>query len=286
MPDEHNQRAIYQFFKNRYRQQKPFTKQELSEETNWSRTSFNTYWSKQFKRLVVPLDDNYYQVSESFRSYSTWDAFRALVTQVRRVSSDYTSLLYSSVIIYDFFMPLTNEGHLRTALDALFYKDTVSSRLRALERNRVEELFPRKEGELDDVYFQRLCTWTSSIFVGYSISHVNGRYRAAELATISEAAKTYRQGSRYLVDETTAVVRFIFPCGTPKLRKPPLSGRHFEDDQEPNFFAEEPEDAKRIRWFFGALFVQSIIQVVNGEDEIWMIESGMRNRLHIWRVEP
>jgi hypothetical protein len=35
----------------------------------------------------------------------------------------------------------------------------------------------------------------------------------------------------------------------------------------------------------GVLFVQSIVQVVNGEDEIWMIEGGMRNRLHIWRVE-
>lgn len=47
----------------------------------------------------------------------------------------------------------------------------------------------------------------------------------------------------------------------------------------------EPEDAATIRWFFRALFVQSILQVVNGEDEIWMVESGMRNRLHIWRVE-
>jgi hypothetical protein len=25
--------------------------------------------------------------------------------------------------------------------------------------------------------------------------------------------------------------------------------------------------------------------VVNGEAEIWMVESGVRTRLHIWRVE-
>ena len=29
------------------------------------------------------------------------------------------------VLIFEFFMPLTNETHLRTALDALFYKDTI-----------------------------------------------------------------------------------------------------------------------------------------------------------------
>ena len=285
MPDERNQTAVFRFFRNHYRQQLPFTKQQLANETDWSRASFNTYWSKQFKRLVVPIDDNRFRVSESFRPYSTWSAFRALVTQVRRVSSDYTSLLYSNVIIYEFFMPLTNEGHLRTALDALFYKDTISSRLRALDRTKVEEHFPRQGEETDDVYFERLCTWTARIFIGYSITHVSGRYRAEELATISDAAQVYEEGSRYLVDETTAVVRFIFPCGTPIQRTPPLSSRHFEDDQEPNLLADEPEDAKKIRWFFGALFVQSIIQVVNGEDEIWMVESGMRNRLHIWRVE-
>jgi hypothetical protein len=41
----------------------------------------------------------------------------------------------------------------------------------------------------------------------------------------------------------------------------------------------------RLRWAFGVLFVQSIVQVVNGEAEIWMVESGMRSRLHIWKVE-
>ena len=285
MPDEYNQRAVFRFFRDRYRDHKPFTKQDLAARTDWSRTSFNTYWSKQFKRLVAPLDNHRFRVSESFRPYSTWSAFRALVTQVRRVSSDYTSLIYNNVIIYEFFMPLTNEGHLRTALDALFYKDTISSRLRALDRFKVEEHFPLQEGETDDAYFERLCNWIAGIFIGYSILHVNGRYRAADLATISEAGEIYREGARYLVDETTAVVRFIFPCGNPTLRRPPLSGRHFEDDENPDAFSGEPEDAKKIRWFFGALFVQSIIQVVNGEDEIWMVESGMRDRLHIWRVE-
>ena len=57
MPDEHNQMAVFEFFKERYRLQKPFTKQDVEAATDWSTTSFNTYWSKQFKRLVVPVDD-------------------------------------------------------------------------------------------------------------------------------------------------------------------------------------------------------------------------------------
>ena len=40
-----------------------------------------------------------------------------------------------------------------------------------------------------------------------------------------------------------------------------------------------------MRYFFDAVFVRSIIQLVNAEDEIWMVESGMRNRVHIWRVD-
>ena len=285
MPDEHNQMAVFEFFKERYRLQKPFTKQDVAAATNWSTTSFNTYWSKQFKRLVVPVDDVSFRVSESFRPYSTWEAFRTLVTQVRRVSSDYTSILYDQVIIYEFFMPLTNESHLRTALDSLFYKNTILSRLRTLDQGRVQNHFPRKDGESEDEHFERLCNWIARVFIGYSITHVSGRYRAEALSTMEQAATFHEEGARYLVDETTAVVRFIFPCGDSRTRKPPLSSRHFEDDDEPVLATDEPSDARRIRWFFGALFVQSIIQVVNGEDEIWMVESGMRNRLHIWRVD-
>ena len=284
MPNEDNQRAAFEFFRDRYRHQQPFTKQELDDATNWAPKSFQTYWSKQFKRLVVPIDQERFRVSESFRSYSTWEAFRALVTQVRRVSSDYSSLLYENVIIYEFFMPLTNEGHLRTSLDALFYEDSILSRLRILDQNRVVQHFPRKDNEDENEYYGRLCKWIAGKFVGYSITHVSGRYRAANLSTLTQAATIYAEGARYLVDETTAVVRFIFPCGNPRIRRPPVSNRHFEEDAEPNGRQLEPPEARQIRWFFGMLFVQSIIQVVNGEDEIWMVESGMRNRLHIWRV--
>lgn len=40
-----------------------------------------------------------------------------------------------------------------------------------------------------------------------------------------------------------------------------------------------------ISWVFRILFVENILRIVNGEDEIWMVESGVRNRLHRWVVE-
>lgn len=31
--------------------------------------------------------------------------------------------------------------------------------------------------------------------------------------------------------------------------------------------------------------MRTIIQLINAEDQIWMVESGIRNRVHIWRVD-
>jgi hypothetical protein len=146
--------------------------------------------------------------------------------------------------------------------------------------------FPENEGEDPEHYLNRTAEWVSKKFGGYSISQVSGRFKTGPLTTFKDAAGLQAEGSRYLVDETTAVVRFIFPCGKPFERKPPLNPTHFEEvgteaAQDPGAL----EEASHIRWFFGVLFVQSIVEVVNGEAEIWMVESGMRHRLHIWKVE-
>jgi len=102
--------------------------------------------------------------------------------------------------------------------------------------------------------------------------------------SMTEAATVEENGDRYLIDETTAIVRFVFPCGAPH-RIPPGRAQDFDIPEAATDEHSGVAEADQIRWFFNALFVQSIIQVINGEAEIWMIESGMRNRLHIWRVE-
>src|SRR5271170_1512222 len=128
MGNTENQRAVYEFLVAHFKSQEPFTKQQLEARTTWRGATFSTYWSKQFEQFVVPAGAGTYRVSEAFRPFASWPVFQRHVTQVRRVSSDYTRLRHDSVLIFEFFMPLTNETHLRTALDALFYKDTILAR--------------------------------------------------------------------------------------------------------------------------------------------------------------
>src|SRR6266851_9177438 len=278
-----NQRKVFEFLVEHFKSQEPFTKKELEAVTSWQRKSFPTYWSKQFKQFVLPAGGNLFRVSEGFRPFARWETFQQHVTQVR-VSSDYTLSVHDSVLVFEFFMPLTNEPHLRTALDALFYKDTVLRRLRATGSTKLRAHFSGQDDETEDAYLVRLCEWIAKRFQGYSITTVRGRFRGHNLMSMTQAATVEENGDRYLIDETTAIVRFIFPCGQPQ-RISPAPAQDFGIPEPVSDDQTGVAEADQIRWFFNVLFVQSIIQVVNGEAEIWMVESGMRNRLHIWRVE-
>jgi len=180
-------------------------------------------------------------------------------------------------------MPLTNENSLRNSLDALFYKDSVMKRLKSIDTRILEQYFARDESGSSD-YLEGICDWVSTNFGGYSINHVSGRYRAKELSSLHEAYRYVENGESYLVDETTAVAKFIFPCGEEKI----VNESSFEPESE-SFNETVSEEIKKeydkIRFLFFKLFVQNIIQIVNEEDEIWMRESGMRNRLYYWRVK-
>lgn len=157
-------------------------------------------------------------------------------------------------------MPLTNEAPLRSTLDALFFKDNVVPKLKAIGLDQLATRISRNDGEGDDAYLDRVCVWIGNHFGGYSIYHVDGRFLGGAMLTREEAAERDQTGQRYLVDETTAVTRFIFPC-------------------------ETDDEAELVQYFFNELFVQTIIQLINAEDQIWMVESGIRNRVHIWRVD-
>jgi len=259
MGSDENQKKVFEFLTEHLDSQEQFTTEDLESITTWKGKTFQTYWSKQFEQFVTSVQNNKCRVSESFRPFTDWDKFRQHVTQVRRIASDYQELIYKDVLTFEFFMPLSNEAHLKTTLDALFYKDTILARLKAQDESELYQHFQKEPNEDKEAYLKRLCEWIAPRFVGYSTTHVNGRFRAERLCTREEVANpSFRK--RYLIDETTAVTRFIFPC-------------------------EDENDAAQIRWFFEILFVKSIIQVVNGEDEIWMIESGLQDRVYIWRID-
>lgn len=200
----------------------------------------------------------------------------------KHAAKDYSIFSYDNLIIFEFFMPLTNEGSLRNSLDALFYKDSVLKRLRSIDSRNLEEYFDRGEKETDEAYFERICKWVSLNFGGYSIGQVSGRYRAKDLCSMQDAYRYIENGGSYLVDETTAVVKFIFPCGENEVVND-LSFEPEPDSDEEEYARNVKREYRKIRFLFFKLFVQNIIQSVNGEDEIWMMESGMRHRLYSWR---
>jgi hypothetical protein len=269
------QSRAFEFLKECFQNGTAFTKAEFQQATGWGDVSFKTYFSKQFKRLLLEVSPDQFRVTDVFRKYNTPELFEThIVTQNRKVASDYNTLTYNNLIIFEFFMPLTNEGLLRSTLDALFYKDTILNRLKATDQTALEDHFPKEDGEEDDYYYNRMLNYISNNFIGYSISHVNGRFRASGLQTIQDSTADFLAGGRYLVDETTAIVRFIFPIGTPADRNFNPSAAYF-DQINSNDSSDNTAEANRIRWFFYLLFVQSIVQVVNGEDEIWMVESGI-----------
>jgi len=287
MADDHNQRMVHRFLSEHFKSQEPFTPQQVNAVTGWSDTSFRTYWTKQLRALLVEAGAGLYRVSEAFRRFIRWEGFQKHVTQMRCGTDAYRPLIYDNLLVFEFFMPLTNEGPLRQSLDALFYKETIRRRLCSLGVSRLHERVGPNAGETDDAYLDRVGQWISERISGYSISHVSGRFRAYDLMSMDEAAKVAADGGRYLIDETTAIVRFIFRCGRPKERS--LSPRRelfsvFDEEKaEPD--NETRKEAAILRWLFGVLFVQSILEAIGGEDEVWMVESGMVNRLHIWRVE-
>lgn len=261
------QRAAHTFLLEHLQSQEPFTIAEFIAATGWDKPgTFNTYLRKQYRGLIENVeggafkisDTGRYRVTESFRKLVAWRKFKQHVTQVRRVVTDYEPTS-SEVLIYDFLMPLTNEAYLRTTLDALFFKDTLLARIKTIPVTDLEKHFTRPRGQSDDEYLGVIIKFIEDHFVGYSISHVDGRFRSGRVLTQDEVAKYQKKGQRYLIDETTAVTRFIFPY-------------HTRDELE------------RIRYLFHSLFVRSIIQLVNGEEQIWMLESGPQSRVHMWQA--
>jgi len=255
MGSDVNQRKVYDFLLRHFETKAPFTMRDLRSLTSWQSQTFATYFSKQLKPFVIETSDGKFRISEGFRAFSKWDRFQKHVTQVRHASSDYRYETYNLVLIYEFFMPLTNENHLRATLETLFFRDTIEARLRTIAPKDLVKRFPRDPDDDNERYINGICDWISDHFGGYSIYHVNGRFRTEPLATKVAAAHL----PRYLIDETTAVTRFIFPC-------------------------KSVIEAEPVEFLFKELFVQAIIEAVNGEDEIWMVETGWKNRLHKWKV--
>lgn len=285
--DYSEQKKAFDFLLEKYNRQELFTEQDLEKAAGWNpeKATFHTYFTKQFEGLLNKTGDKY-SVSQLFLKYNKWKKFRdQVVTQNRILKREYEPSSFENVVKFEFFMPLRNEADLRMALDSLFFKDTIKQRIQTADQTELKNVFPRKQSETDEEYLERIYGWISDKFGGYSIGHYNGRFRADTLKSKKEVyeAAANLNSDLYLVDETTAIVLFIIPCG-------PAVDNQFTSDREsaePSLEAKPALEAeiRKIRWFFHALFVSSILELVNGEDQIWLLETGVHNKLHIWKAK-
>lgn len=272
----------YKFFRERARDGKAFTFEELEVASGWSRVSIDTYKSKQWKDLLEKTGDGNWTVRKEFLRLSESE-FLDHISQKRPLFSRYTRKGHPNYVMFEFLLPLTREGQLRAALDDLFYSDTIGQRLREIGVTKLAEVVKRELKEGADDYYARVLDLAVDRFGGYSVSHVSGRYKAAQLMTRQSALDHVTNGGRYLIDETTAVVRFIIPCQT--------GAFSFSDTLEPTSkWLELPdasegaldEEVQLVRRLFFLLFVESVVRTVKGEDEIWLVESGVKHRLYRW----
>jgi hypothetical protein len=176
------QLAAFKFLLARFQTQQPFTKQELRIASGWTAGTLDIYLSKQLGDLLEPVTATTYRVSETFAAYNTWRKFRAVVSQKRRLVTEYRHEVYHGVVVYEFYMPLKHEVTLKNTLDSLFYRDAIQARLEAVGLPALKKAFAIEQGETDASYFSRLLSFVGTTFSGYSIYHVSGRFRAGASA--------------------------------------------------------------------------------------------------------
>jgi hypothetical protein len=266
----HHIELAYDFLSERVG--KNFTIKEFATAADWKLSSVTTTISKKLSGLVSTVDTGIYSVLPDFLTLTKRE-FTDLLGQSRRLFSDYDRSAYDSVVVFEFLLPLTQQDHLRTALDTLFYEDTLRARIAVIGLPALAPIVPRLQGETDAAYTTRIVQLIGSLFGGYSIGHVAGRFRAAPLTTRENA-----WNHRYLVDEATAVVRFICLLKSTKMEVPvtifaPVS---------PAQCVATAAEAGMVRGLFFAVFVEAIIKRIPNEDEIWLLESGVESHLYVW----
>jgi hypothetical protein len=252
-----------------------FSAQAFSAENDLDVAEAETLLNERLQELVKREGENYRTKPEILRVRR--DDFKELLEEKKRLFSNYLLEVSPSILIYEFFMPLSREDRLREALDNLFYRDTIEQRIHEIGIKQIRtglKLTPNTaEKEVRQIVFD----FIQSTIGGYSIYLVNGRYRADLLASRAEVLQRPFGLGAYIVDETTAIVRFILPVETEaaqfvhgKLLEPAAPSQHAKDR------------AEQIRWLFLNFFAEALIRVVPKEDEIWLLESGMRSAFYRW----
>jgi len=241
--------------------------------TGWARSTARTYVGKQVRDLVERRQKRFVVRREFLRL--SQEVFLKLVSQKEYILPHYKRVAYENLVTYEFLLPLTKEDTLRRTLDELFYRDTLEERLGQIDLAKLKKTVEKHAKEKPKDYIRRAAEVVSQLFSGYSISHVNGRFLAATLATRHDAV-----GKRYIIDETTAIVRFIVPCECSRV----IHGETFDLAHDVCVDEQKLEnDIARIRILFFNVFAEAVANAVLHEDEIWLLETAAsQSRLYTW----
>ena len=271
------QRAAYRFLLQHAADGREFTSADIESVAGWKANSFNTYRTKHLTSYVRTTGRRRYVVDRLFQRLTEED-YAEIVGQSRKTVARFMRTVVHATVRYEFLLPLTNERKLRAALDELFYREPLERRAKEIGREALSKIVAPQAGESDRAYFSRVAEHVASLLGGYSIGHVNGRFRVGGLLTYGEAADVLSKRGRYLVDETTAVVRFILTIPESFVIHGPVFDVSADADHSRDF-SSYIGTARRL---FIAFFVESVIIGIHGEDEIWFLESGPRGeRLYI-----
>ena len=275
MTKPQNFKETFNFLIEHAQEKTSFSAQALSSKTGWNITETEDNIINRLSDIIEEKNGQYIAKPEILRV--RLNDFKELLHQKKRLFTDYILEVSPSILIYEFFMPLSREDRLREALDNLFYRDAIEQRIQEIGFDQIRAGLNLSEGDTDEKIQQLVFDFMESTIGGYSIYLVNGRYRADLLASRAEVVnRPFAYGS-YIVDETTAIVRFILPVETDagkfahgNILEPAADSLHAS------------KRAELIRWLFLNFFAEALIRVVQNEDEIWLLESGMRSAFYRW----
>ena len=277
------QERAYLFFNERAADRNAFSVEDIADYCGWDVSTPKTYLTKKWKDFLSPAGSGRFTVKPEFVRI-TKEQFLGRASQKNPIYTEHIRTKHDYVVIFEFYLALTGDDKLKESLDELLFADGLENRIREIGLEEIERLYPKDPGASDDSYITYLIE-QASVFRGYSISHENGRFRTGELMPRSQAGALYASGGRYLADETTAVVKFVIPCSTGSDSFKDMYELSEDIHETCSFYPDDLEqEVRRIRGLFFILFVEAIVRNAESEDDIWLVESGVENRVYHWRV--
>jgi len=142
-----------------------FPIEQLSAETEWAIAETQEIISDRLSDLVYEEGERYFAKPEILRV--RLDDFKELLHQKKRLFTDYVLEVSSSILIYEFFMPLSREERLREALDNLFYRDTIEQRIQEIGISRIRNGLKLPSDISEDKIRQLVFDFMESTIGGY-----------------------------------------------------------------------------------------------------------------------